>query len=193
MGKLHGNDKHDWQLIKRDYVEGVQQEDGTITWPTLLQVSKDHNISRSTLSQRAAAEDWQTQKSMFRTKIETKRQDKKTEYLASEAAQFDIDVFKIAKASIQHIQSHFLLGQAELLRTEGRKPMASTTINSLTIALERVQRIGRLALGEPLEIQGTGADGDKYFLIQEIIKDAECADKIKRNFRSRAGGSFSAE
>ncbi len=190
---MHPNDKANWEPIKRDYVEGVQQEDGTITWPSLAQLSEEYDVSRSTLGKRAANEDWQTQKNMYRTKVESKRREKKSEHLASEAAQFDIDVFKIAKASVSHVQAHFLRAQQELVESGGRKAMPTTYLNSLTIALERAQRIGRLALGEPLEVPGVESEGDKYYLIQEIISDDKLAERIRENYRSRVGGRVSAK
>ncbi len=183
---------HNWEKIKQDYVEGLQQSDGTIQWCTLDALASAHDMSNSTLRKKAAAEDWTTERNIYRTKLEQKRQDKKAEFLASKAAQFDVDVYRVVEASLKHIQGHFLVAQERLLNSQGRDPMPTTTIASLTTTLERVQRIGRLALGEPLDVTSQSS-GENYFVIQEILKDDKCTERIRANFRSRVGAKLSPQ
>jgi len=179
-----------WDQVKQDYVEGIQREDGSLQWATLDALADLHDVSASTLRKKSAQEDWTTERNIYRTKLEQKRQDKKTEYLASKAAQFDVDVYRVVEASLKHIQGHFLVAQEALLNSQGRQPMATSTLTSLTATLERVQRIGRLALGEPLDVTSQ-TSGDSYYLIQEILKDDTCAQRIRENFRSRVGVKLS--
>jgi len=188
------NDKHNWPEIKSAYVEGYVDDSGAVVWPTLDQCAQDFNVSISTLRKRAAHEDWSEEKNAYRQNLEQARQERKIDVLADKATKFDEQVFKAAEAGLRHVQGHFLKYQDQLIESEGRNPMNLRYLNDLGNALEKFQRIGRLALGEATEIGMGGSNGgDSYYLIQAIIGNPDNAERIKEHFRQNASGKLSSE
>ncbi len=185
--------RQNWDVIKRVYIEGIPQ-DNELYFPTLEEISKTYNIPHSTTLKRCAKDDWTTQREMYRAKLEERSREKRIEALASKQAEFDADIFKVAQAGLMHIQGHFLKAQDKLKASKGKEPLAIHTLDSLSKSLERYQRIGRLALGEPTEItHGQESDTDRYELVQEIIADPELARKIEANFQRRIGDGTGTE
>jgi len=202
-GKTPGNNKNQscskfdqglWDFIRAQYVEGVQGPDGRLYYPSSFVLAEEHGISRSTISQRAAKEGWTDQREIWQARLEQQRQEKKVDLLSKEAARFDLDIYKIVASAVSHIQGHFLIAQRKLQKAEGRDltvqdVMTLGEINRLTMALERLQRVGRLALGEPLHMESgePGKAGDTYYIVQEILNDESAVERIRRNYRSRSG------
>jgi len=180
--------KHDWESIKKDYVEGVEGEDG-LTFPTLINLSEKYNVPMSTLTKRSSMEDWQTERNIYRKKIEDARRDKQAEVMASRAANFDSEVLKIAEAGLKHVQGHFLAAHDAFRESNGRNPMPMNSLETLSRSLERFHRIGRLALGETTENVGGGGEnnGEEFYIIQEVINDPELSERIRENFRQKIG------
>lgn len=182
---MAANSKHDYDPIKEDYVEGVLTDDNKITWPTLEDLAKKYDISISTLRKTSAKYAWTRQKNAFRADLERKRQETKQDLIAEAAAQFDRKIFKVAETGLRHIQGHFLVAQEQFIKSEGRNPMPLSRLTKLAIALEKYQKIGRLALGEATDLAGGTDRYESFQLIREIISTPEYAERIRANFRLR--------
>lgn len=186
--------KHNWEVIKSEYIEGVPSEErGELVYPSLRDLSEKYGVSQSTMRKRSAVEDWPTQRNMYQTKIEQMRREKKAKNLATKSAEFDEEIYKIADIGMKHIQGHFLAAQERFRESRGLEPMTMSSLEQLSRSLERFQRIGRLALGEATEITGGGEHGDQYYIIQEIVNNSEHARRIRENFRQRTGARSSQE
>ncbi len=184
---------HDWDKIKSEYVEGILDAEGNITFPTLQVLTDRHGVSQSTLRKKSALEDWTTEKNIFRTKLERAHREKKLEALAGKSAEFDGSIFRIAEIAVKHIQAHFIRANEQFRNSDGQEMMNMSNLDNLSKSLERYQRIGRLALGEPTEITGGHENGEKYYVIQEIISNPEHAERIRENYRQRIGDRVSPE
>ena len=184
--------KIDWIKIKSDYTQGVDR-DGKVSFPTLEELSVLHNVSQSTLRKRSAAEDWTTSKNMFKSHLEQKRREKRTEVLAGKAAEFDADIFKVVSVGVRHIQGHFLAVEQRFIDSQGREPMGVNMLNQLAMALDRLQKVGRLALGEPTEIGGETGDESRQQLIRNIVEDTTLIERIADNYRQRVRKSPSED
>ncbi len=146
-----GYKKYNWPLIKAEYVEGLRDEKGDLYWATYDQIGERHGVKAGNIRNVAAKEGWTQERDIYRAKVEQERRGRKVETLASEAAAFDSETLKIAKAGLRMIQIHFVKA-AKVYQDNANKPMASKELDRLSRAAERYQKIGRLSLGESTEI-----------------------------------------
>ena len=117
--------KTDWNKIKTTYVEGPE-----ITQQALAVKFK---VNYDVLRRHASKERWQELRKLFVQRVSVARQEKKTEILASEGAQFASDSLKLARAG------YVLVAEA----ISERKPA-----NQIAQALRGFQEVGLKALGE---------------------------------------------
>ena len=186
--------KHDWDKLKAEYVEGISDGEGNIRFPTLQDISVRNKVSESTLRKQSANDDWANERNIFRSRLEQKRREQKSELLAGKASAFDGTVFRAAELGLQQIMRYLINGAQQLKDTGGKKLMPMNQLEALGKSLVRYQQVGRLALGETTEITSGEADnGEHYFLIQEIINDPELAERIEENYRHRIGDSVRKE
>lgn len=139
--------KYPWDQIKAAYVEGIPGEGG-IHYPTLEELTQRYGCKFGYLRQRAAKEKWTDQKNIYLTKIEQKKQEKKSDVLASRAAEFDAKCLEIVEVAVSHVKGHFLAAQERFRASRGQEAMNDERLERLSRTLERYQRAGRIALGE---------------------------------------------
>lgn len=135
--------KHDWQLIRSEYVEATSES----TRPTLEALATKHNCSPSYLREKASKENWKQQAEDYLTAIARERQAVKVTATASEQALWDQQCFKLTQAAIGQLHRH--------LKTaiESQKSLSLKEIDELSKSLERLHSLGREALGEEPEIE----------------------------------------
>lgn len=188
---------HDWDLVKQQYVEGIMDGEGNILFPTLQTLSDMHNIPESTIRKRSAADDWATERNIFRQTLERKRREAKTDVLAGKSAEFDAQVFRLAEIGINHLKIHFINANNRLAKSEAAAkaegeenpelfPMALSAMENLSRSLERLQRIGRLALGEATDLPGGDQyDDEERQFVRELIRDPNIAERVKEYYRAQ--------
>ena len=163
---------HDWDLVKREYVEGVIDKDGNLVYPTLAELGKKHKISPDTMRKRSTADNWTNERNIFRTRLAQKHQENRLELLAGKASEFDAGIFRAAEIGLAHIKMHFVKANEAMAKApEGQKnPLSTSALNTLSKALERFQRVGRLALGEPTEITlpSDGSTGNTFNVLSAM-------------------------
>lgn len=130
--------KYDWTAIKKEYVEAPDER----SRPTLEELAARIKCSASYLRQKAAQENWRVEAERFLQTVATKRQEKKSDSLAGELAQWDAHCYGLAQASLKLVYERLKYA------TEGSEPMTLDGLDKLTRALERIQKIGKQALGE---------------------------------------------
>jgi hypothetical protein len=140
-----GNDV-DWVAIKEAYVCGVVKEDGSLYFPTHVELATQYHSTPSAVAQRSSAGDWGTERDMYVAKVEQRKRERRTEELANQAAEFDRRVLTAARAGISHVEAHFRNAQ-KLYEDEGII-MRLDSLEKISRTLERYHRVGRLALGE---------------------------------------------
>ena len=128
--------KYDWETIKRKYIEGIVNKDGTIGYPTLRDLSAEYGMNISVIGRRAKADQWTVQREIFVNKINTERQQKKTETISEEGSAFDLKCFNISQDAADRV--HRMMQEAE-------KP---AELSMLSQALKNLQTVGKAALGD---------------------------------------------
>lgn len=79
--------KYDWETIKKQYIYGIRQEDGTKRFPTLDELCKHYGCSLGTIGSRAKKGEWKNERKKISDKIEKKVAEKRTEYEAEQIIQ----------------------------------------------------------------------------------------------------------
>ena len=128
--------KYDWETIKRKYIEGIVNKDGTISYPTLRDLSAEYGMDISVIGRRAKADQWTVQREIFVNKINKERQQKKAETISDEGSAFDLKCFNISQDAADRV--HRMIQKAD-------KP---AELSMLSQALKNLQVVGKAALGD---------------------------------------------
>jgi len=132
--------KHNWVAIKKEYVEAADER----SRPTLEQLSAKFQCSASYLREKAAKENWKVEAERFLQTVATKRQEMKSDSLAGELALWDSHCYGLAQAALKLVYER-LKSAAE---GYDRETFTLDGLDKLTKSLERIQKIGKTALGE---------------------------------------------
>jgi hypothetical protein len=127
--------RHNWEQIKKEYVEGVKK-DGKLIYPSQGDLSAKYGIDPATIGRKASKDQWSVQREIFVSKISEKRQEKKAEAISDEGSQFDLDCFNIAKKGMDKVKA--MIGKQEF----------PEDINKLSAALKNFQAVGKASLGD---------------------------------------------
>jgi hypothetical protein len=162
------------EKIRELFVQGFEDDSGNRTYPTIDELSKKFNIPAITLYRKSKSNGWKNQKDLFTQNLQIEIDQAKQKKLANEAKEFDSNSLKIAKALQSEIVA--LLQKSNQQRKQGiNKPYFSpSALNSLGMALQTCQRVGRLALGESTENTNVtnkqSTIEETFALIDEICK-----------------------
>lgn len=118
-----------WEIIKQSFIEGTDPG-----YPALAEKFK---VNYVVLKRHAAKERWQELRKLFQSKVQNLRTEKRSEIMASESVQFDSDCLKIARAALGKIV--------------GELKGDTMTVDRIMSALEKAQKVGKLAFGETPE------------------------------------------
>lgn len=138
---------HHWPDIKAEYVEGIVDQKGNRAFLSMQEIGIKYGIPPASIRRKAARDSWLLERNAFVTKWEQARQEKRSEALAGQAAEFDIKCLKVANALISHIAKD--LQDA----AQGKVALSPAEKSNLSQALKNAQQTGRLALGESTEKQ----------------------------------------
>lgn len=104
-GSMTTSSKFPWQDIRRDYVEGIDDGNGDLYFPTHADLAEKYGIKRrATVGQRAAEENWTEQRAAFRASLAKVRRRKRVTELAEEASKFDSNALSISRLGMQLVQ-----------------------------------------------------------------------------------------
>lgn len=129
--------RRDWTQIKREYIE---------TDITLRELAQKYNIHPSTIFSRSAKEKWSEEKEIFRSKLEAKRIERRTDLLAAQSASFDASCYRISEIAVDILERKILEMRKKDLDKEGLR-----ILERLADTLRTFQTIGKAALGEDPE------------------------------------------
>ena len=136
----------DWVALKEAYVCGVVKDDGSLYFPTHVELVTRFSVSPTSVASKSSEGNWSVERSLYVANLEQRKKEKRIEELASQAAEFDTRVLKAARAGISHIEAQFRAAQ-RLYEADGTM-MRLNALDSISRSLERYHRVGRLALGE---------------------------------------------
>ncbi len=167
------------EKIRKEFVQGFD-ENSERKHPTIDELSKKYNIPSVTLYRKSQSMGWKLQKETFKQNLQFETDYEKSKLMAKESQEFDSNSLKIAKALQNEIVT--LLQKSNQQRTAGvDKPYFSpSALNSLGMALQTCQKVGRLALGESTENTNVtnkqSTIEETFALIDEICKGRGTSD-----------------
>jgi hypothetical protein len=148
---------YDWNLIKREYVQGCPDEKGVIKFPTLDHLCERHGCSLSTIMKKSSTEKWKQERKLFGRKKEEKIEEKKIEAMAEESANIDNKALTASE-----------LGIDKGLKRLEDKDLSIHDYQKLSIGISNFHKMGKLALGEPTE--HTKNEGSQRMEIDHNVK-----------------------
>jgi hypothetical protein len=134
--------KYDWQKIKEEYIHAPD----VASRPTLDELAAKYGCAPSHLREKAGKEDWRLEAERYLETVADKRQEKRSTALSGDLAEWDTKCFKAAQAGLGLLAKR-LQKKIEETTAGGESPSFST-LDDMAKALERLQKIGRAALGE---------------------------------------------
>lgn len=191
--------KFPWEKIKTDYIEGIKLADGSLSFPSPVELAERHGMPRaSDIRARAAREGWNDQRAIFKSRLDRIRQGEKLQSIAREAADFDSRALRTARIALSMIAIRFgeIMRDAAALRRRraeaayasqqdgnaaadagpafGATAIDSLELQRLALALATFHRIGREALGDApaqaLDVRANVSLPEQY---RRVLSDPE--------------------
>lgn len=134
--------RYNWSQIKADYVEAPDEA----SRPTLEELAAKYGCNAGYLRKKAADGNWLVQAERFLAATEDRRKEQKSTAIAGTLAQWDANCYTVAQGGMKQVFAHLKIGHEKL--EAGQDPLSIRTLNELSMALERFQRIGHRALGD---------------------------------------------
>lgn len=130
--------RHNWPVIERDYVEGIDDGNGNRKYPTQRDLGEKYGIDPATIGKRAKRDQWAIKREQFHSKISEKRQQKTAEVISAEGCDFSLKCYNIAGKIADKIEQMI----------DGGMECDPKGINALTAALKNVQSVADSTLGD---------------------------------------------
>ena len=156
------NNRRDLRKIStaRDmFVQGVHNEDDELEFPTISSLTGVAGVSKQTLYTIAESEDWKGDRNRVQIAIKSKRDADHAALAVREGKSLDELSIKGAKLIIGEVVRRMLDIDAAGIDSQGER-MKATTLQQLAVALKTAQHAGKIAIGEPTEINGDYADDE---------------------------------
>jgi hypothetical protein len=134
--------KYDWQKIKEEYIHAAD----AASRPTLEELSAKYGCAPSHLREKAGREQWKVEAERYLETVADKRQEQRSTALAGDLAEWDGKCFKAAQAGLGLLSIRLQQKIAEMKVT--KESPSFSTLDDMAKALERLQKIGRAALGD---------------------------------------------
>ena len=193
-----------WIEIRIAYVQGNENEQGQRTYPSLETLAKANGIHWNTIHRKSKLENWKDERAIFETKMIQDSDSKKRKEIINQSVQFDLDSLRLARSlqatianvltednqKAQEVRQRKQLDpkrQLTLRQTDPIDLLKASEINSLSMALEKAQKVGRLAFGESTENANITTNTETisrelheaYETIQELFSPNKDSSQIK--------------
>ena len=154
-----------WMEIRNAYVQGQENAQGQRIYPTIEQLAKSYDIHWNTIHRRSKSENWKDEREIFEAKMLKDIDSKKRKQMIDQSVQFDFDSLRLARSlqatianvltidneKAQQLKMRQNLDEKEQKNLKPIHLLKGAEINSLAMALEKAQKVGRLAFGESTE------------------------------------------
>lgn len=147
--------KYDWPAIRAAYVEGTEIDGAFTHTPTLEQIAAKFGPNPANLRVRASTEQWTTQRNIFTSKVDQSRREQRATILASRGAEFDTRFLEISEKMLGMAENEVEEKIKQIRRDKSLGATVPSMLRELANSLEKVQKMGRLALGDTTEEQGS--------------------------------------
>jgi hypothetical protein len=162
--------RRDFASIKAQYVQGVEK-DGKRVLPSLDDLAKAHGCNASNLRKRAGREKWAAARRSFAAKVQQETETKKADVIATKASALDTDAADIAERALRIIRKEVLAMEAAKEAGGGRSRVDRARLAELLAAAKQAQAVGRLALGQPLDISDRRETGEYKFDLSQCTDE----------------------
>lgn len=204
--KISDNSKHmtnkiDEELkrkIKDEFVHGYMDDQGVRQYPTILALSKRHDVANVSLHRRSKSENWQSEKNRVQTEYENAVAKERMEKMLAFGSRLDDNAINLALGIMgeagrrisEDMQNREKLKQLSELPEGAEKEeqlskfflttkiLTTHDINSLGHAVANAQKVGKLALGQAQEISKVSANVELPESLREVLNQLdELADQ----------------
>lgn len=159
------------ELLRRDYVEGIEDEDGIRSYPTIEALCRAHNVSRATLYRRTQEADWQGQRNAWQAEYTQQLNMKRAQRFAKQADALDSVSLGLAQGILNKLGRRL---RRSIEDEENQEDTMSTNeIKDLAEAGLKAQKMGKLALGEAAEITKVTSDEQIPASLSRIIRELD--------------------
>ncbi len=160
--------KYDWEAISEDFIQGVQDEDGNLTWPTLKELHEKYGGSYRTIRNRSSSDKWSQKRDIYKTKLGQRTIEKKIEKVSGDSVDFDSKALDTANEGLKVVE--------DKVKDED---VSEHQLLKLSVAAVNFQRVGKLALGEPTDHSKT--ENENKNVSTEVNNLFDTAEKANKN------------
>ena len=87
----------DWLEVRIQFVQGVEQEDGSRTWPTITDLAKMYNLNTATMYAKSSKERWTEQRTEYQGSLELAKRQARVTDVRKKAQDLDESAYRISK------------------------------------------------------------------------------------------------
>lgn len=169
------------ELIRNEFVQGIDDEAGQRKTFTLDELISKHNVAKSTLYRTASNENWRLERERFQQEFLLSLDRERIKNLAEESKRFDNTSLTLAKALMQTVGQNIRKNTGDM--NAGKKSLQPSQVNALANAALSAQRLAKLALGESthkVELNGNITEETAFReameLLDEVARGKQQAD-----------------
>lgn len=159
-----------WEIIERQFVQGLIQQNGEVYYPTLKEMSEVHDINYATIRRRMIDGNWMLRREQWQRDVHKwTHYANMNEYIQA-AQRFDSTCVQAAQIAMDSIVGHL----SEYIANGEQVP--ERLLDALGRAAVNFQKVGRLALGLSTENNSTKIREEKQSNIQidtSLLSDRE--------------------
>lgn len=134
-----------WPEIRRDFVEGLRDAEGNVTWPTLRELAKRWKVSFAAIESQADRGKWLEARDTNKIVAEEAARRERFMDIARRAVAFDEKAFTVANALLTFAQNRLAIHAQQQTIPTVRE------MRELAEVALKAQHVGRLAVGESTE------------------------------------------
>ena len=132
--------------LRNEFVQGIQDENGLVRYPTLEELHKVNKVAKSTLYRVANKENWKFEREKYQQELAAKLDEQNIELKANESSKFDTTSLNIAKSLMATVGQAINRNAIDI--NEGKDGLIPSQLNALANTATTAQRLAKLALGE---------------------------------------------
>tara|TARA_R110000803_G_scaffold101593_1_gene169530 strand:+ start:73 stop:720 length:648 start_codon:yes stop_codon:yes gene_type:complete len=179
--------------MKDEFVHGYVDENGVRQYPTIVALSKRHDVANVSLHRRSKSEDWQKEKNRVQTEYEDAITQDRMRKMITHGSNLDDRSINLALVMLGDAARRITEDQVnrlelkEILKKNDSparneelkdfflvsKVLTPHEINTISSMVSNAQKIGKLALGQAQEISKVSANVTAPDSLREVIEQLE--------------------
>jgi hypothetical protein len=163
-------------LIKQEYVEGSVGKDGVRVYLSIAKLAENYNVKRSTVYKVSLKDNWQSQRKQFQDTLEEEIRQNRVAVFTRASKELDDHAIDIGTKLLSFVANKLVIAGT----------LKAYEIKELSLAAATAQKIGKLALGEPQEINKVSSDAttpESFIRIMEELDEVRVERSRKSNHK----------